>query len=116
MSIAVGMVETEGFPAVVEAADAMVKAARVTLVGYEKIGTGRVTVIVRGDVSEVQASVSAGQDSVKSRVNGGIVLSTHIIARPHENLEYVLPIRYTEAVEQFREGLEAPRPVTGRSS
>ena len=116
MSIAVGMVETEGFPAVVEAADAMVKAARVTLVGYEKIGTGRVTVIVRGDVSEVQASVSAGQDNVKNRVNGGIVLSTHIIARPHENLEYVLPIRYTEAVEQFREGLEAPRPVTGRNS
>jgi carbon dioxide concentrating mechanism protein CcmK len=55
MSIAVGMVETLGFPAVVEAADAMVKAARVTLVGYEKIGSGRVTVIVRGDVSEVQA-------------------------------------------------------------
>jgi carbon dioxide concentrating mechanism protein CcmK len=61
MSIAVGMVETLGFPAVVEAADAMVKAARVTLVGYEKIGSGRVTVIVRGDVSEVQASVSALQ-------------------------------------------------------
>lgn len=65
MSIAVGMIETLGFPAVVEAADAMVKAARVTLVGYEKIGTGRVTVIVRGDVSEVQASVSAGIDNVK---------------------------------------------------
>jgi carbon dioxide concentrating mechanism protein CcmK len=79
----------------------MVKAARVTLVGYEKIGSGRVTVIVRGDVSEVQASVSAGIESV-NRVNGGQVLSTHIIARPHENLEYVLPIRYTEEVEQFR--------------
>ena len=101
MPIAVGMIETRGFPAVVEAADAMVKAARVTLVGYEKIGTGRVTVIVRGDVSEVQASVSAGVDNA-NRVNGGEVLSTHIIARPHENLEYVLPIRYTEAVEQFR--------------
>jgi carbon dioxide concentrating mechanism protein CcmK len=61
-----------------------------------------VTVIVRGDVSEVQASVSAGIDNV-GRVNGGQVLSSHIIARPHENLEYVLPIRYTEAVEQFRE-------------
>ena len=65
MPIAVGMIETLGFPAVVEAADAMVKAARVTLVGYEKIGSGRVTVIVRGDVSEVQASVSAGLDSAK---------------------------------------------------
>lgn len=108
MSIAVGMVETLGFPAVVEAADAMVKAARVTLVGYEKIGSGRVTVIVRGDVSEVQASVDAGTESVK-RVNGGKVLSTHIIARPDANLEYVLPIRYTESVEQFRESLEVPR-------
>ncbi len=107
MSIAVGMVETLGFPAVVEAADAMVKAARVTLVGYEKIGTGRVTVIVRGDVSEVQASVAAGTENVK-RVNGGQVLSTHIIARPHENLEYVLPIRYTEAVETFREQVNPP--------
>lgn len=109
MAIAVGMVETLGFPAVVEAADAMVKAARVTLVGYEKIGSGRVTVIVRGDVSEVQASVSAGVENVK-RVNGGQVLSTHIIARPHENLEFVLPIRYTEAVEQFRESVSGIRP------
>jgi carbon dioxide concentrating mechanism protein CcmK len=102
MSIAIGTIETLGFPAVVEAADAMVKAARVVLVGYEKIGSGRVTVIVRGNVSEVQASVAAGIASIE-RVNGGKVLSTHIIARPHENLEYVLPIRYTEAVEQFLE-------------
>ena len=109
MAIAVGMVETLGFPAVVEAADAMVKAARVTLVGYEKNGSGRVTVIVRGDVSEVQASVAAGIENVK-RVNGGQVLSTHIIARPHENLEFVLPIRYTEAVEQFRESVSGIRP------
>lgn len=101
MGIAVGMIETQGFPAVVEAADAMVKAANVTLVGYEKIGTGRVTVIVRGDVSEVQASVAAGVDAV-DRVNGGEVLSTHIIARPHENLEFILPIRFTEDVEMFR--------------
>jgi carbon dioxide concentrating mechanism protein CcmK len=113
MSIAVGMVETLGFPAVVEAADAMVKAARVTLVGYEKIGSGRVTVIVRGDVSEVQASVAAGVESVK-RVNGGEVLSTHIIARPHENLEYVLPINYTEDVEQFRESANGIRPYGNR--
>lgn len=109
MSIAVGMIETLGFPAVVEAADAMVKAARVTLVGYEKIGTGRVTVIVRGDVSEVQASVAAGIENVK-RVKGGQVLSHHIIARPHENLEYVLPIRYTEEVQQFREIIN-PQPI-----
>jgi len=111
MPIAVGMIETKGFPAVVEAADAMVKAARVTLVGYEKIGSGRVTVIVRGDVSEVQASVAAGVENVK-RVNGGQVLSTHIIARPHENLEYVLPIRYTEDVQQFAENVNAIRSVS----
>lgn len=110
MSIAVGMVETLGFPAVVEAADAMVKAARVTLVGYEKIGSARVTVIIRGDVSEVQASVAAGVENVK-RVNGGQVMSTHIIARPHENLEYVLPIRYTEEVEQFRESTTGIRQI-----
>jgi len=109
MAIAVGMVETLGFPAVVEAADAMVKAARVTLTGYEKISSGRVTVIVRGDVSEVQASVAAGIESIK-RVNGGQLLSWHIIARPHENLEYVLPIRYTEAVEAFRDSVNAIRP------
>lgn len=101
MSIAVGMIETLGFPAVVEAADAMLKAASVTLVGYEKIGSGRVTVIIRGDVSAVQVAIAAGIESVK-RVNRGEVLSTHIIARPDENLEYVLPICYTEAVSQFR--------------
>lgn len=101
MSIAVGMIETLGFPAVVEAADAMLKAASVTLVGYEKIGSGRVTVIIRGNVSAVQVSIAAGIESVK-RVNNGEVLSTHIIARPNENLEYVLPICYTEAVSQFR--------------
>ena len=110
MSIAVGMVETLGFPAVVEAADAMVKAARVTLVGYEKIGSGRVTVIIRGDVSEVQASVAAGVDNVR-KVNGGQIMSTHLIARPHENLEYVLPIRYTEEVEQFRDSTSGIRSV-----
>jgi len=90
-SSAVGMVETRGFPAAVEAADQMVKAGRVALVAYEKIGDGRVTVIVRGDISEVQASVSAGAESAK-RVNGGQVLSTLVIARPHEKLDDVLPI------------------------
>jgi carbon dioxide concentrating mechanism protein CcmK len=91
MSLSVGMLETLGFPSVVEAADAMVKAAQVTLVGYEKIGSGRVTIIIRGKVSAVQVSLAAGVESVK-RVNGGNLLSTHIIARPDKNLEYVLPI------------------------
>ncbi len=114
MAVAVGMIETLGFPCVVEAADAMVKAARVTLVGYEKISSGRVTVIVRGDVSEVQASVAAGIEAIR-RVSGGQLLSHHIIARPHENLEFVLPIRYTEDVEQFRESVTSVRPSYGRS-
>ena len=100
MPIAVGMIETRGFPAVVEAADAMVKAARVTLVGYERIGSGRVSVIIRGDVSEVQTSIAAGMASVM-RVHGGELLSTHIVAHPLENVEYVLPIRYKREVEQF---------------
>ncbi len=101
MSIAIGMIETLGFPALVEAADAMVKAASVTLVGYEKIGSGRVTVIIRGDVAEVQAAIASGIEAA-NRVDGGQILSTHVIARPDQNLEYVLPIRYTEEVEQFR--------------
>ena len=101
MSIAIGMIETLGFPALVEAADSMVKAASVTLVGYEKIGSGRVTVIIRGDVAEVQAAIASGIEAA-NRVDGGQILSTHVIARPDQNLEYVLPIRYTEDVEQFR--------------
>lgn len=95
------MIETLGFPALVEAADAMVKAASVTLVGYEKIGSARVTVIIRGDVAEVQAAIASGIEAA-NRVDGGQILSTHVIARPDQNLEYVLPIRYTEDVEQFR--------------
>ncbi len=101
MSIAIGMIETLGFPALVEAADSMVKAASVTLVGYEKIGSGRVTVIIRGDVAEVQAAIASGV-AAANRVDNGKILSTHVIARPDQNLEYVLPIRYTEEVEQFR--------------
>ena len=91
MGVALGMVEVLGFPAAVEVADSMVKAARVTLVRYEKITRAYWTIIVRGDVSEVQAAVAAGIESVK-KVDGGKLLSYHIIARPHENLDYVLPI------------------------
>ena len=101
MGMAVGMIEVLGLPSAVEAADSMVKAARVTLVRYEKITRGYWTVIVRGDVSEVQAAVAAGIEGVK-KVQGGELLSYHIIARPHENLDYVLPIGFTPEVEQFR--------------
>lgn len=103
MPVAVGMVEVKGLPPALAAADAMVKAARVTLVGYEKVSSARYTVIVRGDVSEVQTSVAAGVDAV-GRVNTKekLLLSYHFIARPDPNIEWVLPIKYTREVEQFR--------------
>ena len=81
----------------------MVKAASVTLVGYEKVSSARYTIIVRGNVSEVQTSVAAGVDAVK-RVNTEeeLLLSYHVIARPDANVDSVLPIHYRRAIEQFR--------------
>lgn len=86
---ALGMIETRGFAAMVEAADAMVKAAKVELVGYEKIGGGYVTVIVRGDVASVRAAVEAG---VKAAEKVGEIVSTHVIPRPHDNVDSALPL------------------------
>ncbi len=106
-SQAVGAIETKGFPAVLAAADAMVKAGRVTLVNYLRVGSARFTVIVRGDVSEVKTAVDAGIDAVE-HVFGGTLESWVIIPRPHENVECVLPIAYTEAVQQYREAVENP--------
>jgi microcompartment protein CcmL/EutN len=83
------MIETKSFAAMVEAADAMVKAAKVDLVGYEKTGGGYVTAIVRGDVAAVKASVDAG---VRSAEKVGEVLSTHVIPRPHANVDGALPL------------------------
>jgi len=87
-SDALGMIETKGFIAAVEAADAMVKAANVTLIGYERIGSGLVTVLVRGDVGAVKAATDAG---VASARNVGEVISTHVIPRPHLDTEKFLP-------------------------
>ena len=87
MKQALGMVETKGLIAAIEAADAMVKAANVTLVGKEKIGSGLVTVMVRGDVGAVKASVEAGAAAAK-RV--GELVSVHVIPRPHEDVEGIL--------------------------
>jgi ethanolamine utilization protein EutM len=92
MADALGMIEARSFPAVVEAADAMVKAAKVELVAYEKTGGGYVTVIVRGDVAAVKASCDAGQVAA-SRV--GEVVAVHVIARPHVNVDAVLPLGRT---------------------
>ena len=86
---ALGMIETRGFTAMVEASDAMVKAAKVTLVGYEKTGGGLNTAIVRGDVAAVKAACDAGQTAA-SRV--GEIVSVHVIARPHTNIDIVLPL------------------------
>jgi microcompartment protein CcmL/EutN len=83
------MIEVKGFVGMVEAADAMVKAAKVELVGYEKTGGGYVTAIVRGDVAAVKAATEAGQRAAE-RV--GEVVSVHVIPRPHANVDSVLPL------------------------
>ena len=88
MADALGMIETKGFVGMVEAADAMVKAAKVELVGYEKIGGGYVTAIVRGDVAAVKAATEAGQRAAE-RV--GELVSVHVIPRPHTEVEKILP-------------------------
>jgi ethanolamine utilization protein EutM len=88
MQEALGMVETKGLVGAIEAADAMVKAANVTLIGKENIGSGLVTVMVRGDVGAVKASVEAGAAAAK-RV--GELYSVHVIPRPHADVENILP-------------------------
>lgn len=85
---AIGLIETRGLVGSVEAADAMVKAANVTLMGQERIGGGLVTVIVQGDVGAVKAAVDAGAAAAK-RV--GELLSVHVIPRPHQDLDLILP-------------------------
>ncbi len=85
---ALGMVETKGLVGAIEAADAMVKAANVTLIGKEMIGSGLVTVMVRGDVGAVKASVDAGAAAAKRL---GELISVHVIPRPHEEVEDILP-------------------------
>ena len=85
---ALGMVETKGLVGAIEAADAMVKAANVSLVGYEKIGSGLVTVMVRGDVGAVKAATDTGAAAAQ-RV--GELISVHVIPRPHTDIEKILP-------------------------
>ena len=88
MMEALGMVETRGLVAAIEAADAMVKAANVVLVGSEKIGSGLVSVMVRGDVGAVKAAVEAGSAAAASL---GEIVATHVIPRPHADVEKLLP-------------------------
>jgi microcompartment protein CcmL/EutN len=97
MAEALGMIEARSFPAMVEAADAMVKAAKVELVSFEETGGGYVTAIVRGDVAAVKAAVEAGTRGAE-RV--GEVIATHVIARPHVNIDVVLPLGRAEEARQ----------------
>ncbi len=86
---ALGMVETRGLVAAIEAADAMVKAANVTLIGTEKIGSGLVSVMVRGDVGAVKAATEAGGNAATKL---GEVIAVHVIPRPHSDVEKILPV------------------------
>lgn len=90
MKQALGLIETKGLVGAIEAADAMVKAANVTLVGKEKIGHGLVTVMVRGDVGAVKAATQSGAEAAR-RV--GEVVSVHVIPRPHEDVETLLALK-----------------------
>jgi len=96
MAEALGMIETRGFSAMVEASDAMVKAARVELVGYEKIGGGYVTALVRGDVAAVKAATEAGSRAAEKV---GQLVSVHVIPRPHINIDKALPLGRSDATE-----------------
>ncbi len=89
MGEALGMIETKGLVALIEASDAMVKAANVKLIGWEKIGAGYVTALVRGDVAAVKAATDAGA-AAAGKV--GELISVHVIPRPHNSLEDALPI------------------------
>jgi ethanolamine utilization protein EutM len=87
---ALGMIETKGLVALIEAADAMVKAAKVTLVGYEKIGGGYVTALIRGDVAACKAATDAGAAAAQKV---GELVTVHVIPRPHANVYDVFPIK-----------------------
>jgi microcompartment protein CcmL/EutN len=87
---AIGLIETRGYVPAVEAADAMVKAANVTLIGSERVGSGLVTVIVQGDVGAVKAAVDAGAAAAKKV---GELMSVHVIPRPHTDVDKILPGR-----------------------
>jgi len=101
MAEALGMIECRSFAAMVEAADAMVKAAKVELVHYEKTGGGYVTAIVRGDVAAVKAAVEAG---ARNAEKVGEVVAVHVIPRPHVNIDLVLPLgRREQALAELGE-------------
>ena len=97
MAEALGLLETRSFAAMVEGADAMVKAAKVELVSFEKTGGGYVTAIIRGDVAAVKAATDAGRTAA-TRV--GELVAVHVIARPHQNVDDVLPLGRIKAAKK----------------
>ncbi len=101
MPQAVGVIQTVGFPAVLAAADAMVKGGRVTIVYFDKAERGEFLVAIRGPVSEVKIAMEAGKEAAEKSYNGKIA-SHYIVPNPPENLLSVLPLDFTEEVEQFR--------------
>ncbi len=101
MPMAVGVIQTVGFPAVLAAADAMVKGGRVTLVYFDKAERANFVVAVRGAISEVKPAVSAGLEAAE-KTEGGEVASYYIVPNPPENVLAVLPVDYTEETEEFR--------------
>ena len=112
---ALGMIETKSYAAMVEAADAMVKAAKVELVAYEKTGGGFVTAIVRGDVAAVKAAVEAG---ARGAEKVGEVVAIHVIPRPHANVDRTLPLGRAPAAARAASSRAArrlspggPRPI-----
>ena len=102
---AVGSIESKGFPGILAAAAAMVKAGRITIVGYIRAGSARFTLNIRGDVQEVKVAIAAGIDAIE-RTEGATLETWVIIPRPHENVVGVLPIDYSDQVEQFRQAAE----------
>jgi microcompartment protein CcmL/EutN len=111
---AVGSIETKGFPGILAAADAMVKAGRITIVGYIRAGSARFTLNIRGDVQEVKTAMEAGIEAVQ-RTEGAVLETWVIIPRPHDNVVAVLPIDYNDTVEPFRVAAEGAMLPTRRS-
>jgi microcompartment protein CcmL/EutN len=103
MPEAVGVIETLGFPSVLAAADAMVKAGRVTIVYYDIAESGEQVVAIRGPISEVRPAMEAGIEAAGTAPPNGKLVTYYIVPNPPENVEAVLPIHYTEDVERFRE-------------
>ncbi len=105
---AIGSLETLGFPPILAAADAMVKAGRITVVSYMRAGSARFAVNIRGDVSEVKTAMEAGIEAANN-TPGGELKTWVIIPRPHENVEAVFPISYGNDVESYRLAAEGVR-------